>query len=131
MSDNNWPNPARPGVPLNPERDGWHWLVRGDFYSLALWHRGHFTFQDTTAWPEEFSQLDMTYAGPCLTPAEVEARVQQAGRDALQEAAQLARHYATIVPMHGSLKSDIYEAAAQAATEIASSIDALGDEAND
>jgi hypothetical protein len=63
---------------MSPERDGWHWFVRGDFYSLALWHRGHFTFQDTTAWPEEFSQLDMTYAGPVLTPAEVEARVADA-----------------------------------------------------
>ena len=28
MSDTNngWPNKDRPGVPLNPERDGWHWL---------------------------------------------------------------------------------------------------------
>jgi len=84
--NNNWP--GKPGVPLNPEVSGWHWFVRGDFYSLALWHRGHFTFQDTTAWPEEFSQLDMTYAGPCLTPAEVEARVKQARRDAREEAAR-------------------------------------------
>lgn len=22
----NWPNPERPGVPMFPERDGWHWL---------------------------------------------------------------------------------------------------------
>jgi hypothetical protein len=73
---------------MNPERVGWHWFVRGDFYSLALWHRGHFTFQDTTAWPEEFSQLDMTYAGPCFTPAEVEARVKEARRDALEDCAK-------------------------------------------
>jgi hypothetical protein len=51
--------------------------------------------------------------------------VAQARRDALEEAARVARHYATIVPMHGSLKCDIYEAAGQAATEIAASIDAL------
>jgi hypothetical protein len=85
MDNNGWP--GKPGVPLNPERDGWHWFVRGDFYSLALWHRGHFTFQDTTAWPEEFSQLDMAYVGPCLTPAEMEARVKEARRHALEEAA--------------------------------------------
>ena len=29
-----------------------------------------------------------SYLGPCLTPAEVKARVQQAGRDALEEAAR-------------------------------------------
>jgi hypothetical protein len=83
---NGWP--SEPGAPLNPERDGWHWFVRGDFYSLALWHRGHFTFQDTTAWPEEFSQLDMTYAGPCLTPAEVDAQANDAlkWRDAIYDA---------------------------------------------
>ncbi len=53
------------------------------------------------------------------------AALATARKDALEEAARLARHYATIVPMHGSLKCDIYEAAAQAATEIAAGIDAL------
>jgi hypothetical protein len=51
----------------------------------------------------------------------------KARQSALAEAARLARHYATIVPMHGSLKSDIYEAAGQAATEIAASIEALAE----
>jgi hypothetical protein len=84
MTDNNnWP--GKPGVPLNPEVSGWHWFVRGDFYSLALWHRGHFTFQDTTAWPEEFSQLDMVYVGPCLTSAEVDARIAAAHKEWLAE----------------------------------------------
>ena len=23
---NDWPDPARPGWPLNPEKDGWHWV---------------------------------------------------------------------------------------------------------
>jgi len=129
MSDNNgWPDPARPGVPLNPERDGWHWFVRGDFYSLALWHRGHFTFQDTTAWPEEFSQLDMTYAGPCLTPAEVDARVKETRRDALEEAEQRAAHYERMAYQHGHLPvDDPHECAAQVAREIEASIRALSD----
>ena len=87
---NGWPDPAHPGVPLNPERDGWHWLVKGDFYTAALWHRGHFTFLFTKIWPEELSQLDMTYIGPALTPAEVDARVADARRDALEEAARRA-----------------------------------------
>jgi len=25
-----WPNPERPGVPANSERDGWHWLLFKD-----------------------------------------------------------------------------------------------------
>jgi hypothetical protein len=24
---NNWPDPTRPGYPLEPEEDGWHWLI--------------------------------------------------------------------------------------------------------
>jgi hypothetical protein len=62
-----------------------------------------------------------------IATARRDARVQQAKRDALEEAARLARHYATIIPMHGSLKCDIYEAAGQAATEIAASIEALAE----
>jgi hypothetical protein len=35
-----------------------------------------------------------SYLGPCLTPAEVESRVSQARRDALEEAAKVAKDYA-------------------------------------
>jgi hypothetical protein len=58
---------------------------------------------------------------------DTDALMEAARQSALAEATRLARHYATIVPMHGSLKCDIYEAAAQAATEIAASIEALSD----
>ena len=58
---------------------------------------------------------------------DTDALMEAARQSALAEAARLARHYATIVPMHGSLKSDIYEAAGQAATEIAASIEALAE----
>lgn len=58
MSDNNgWPYPARPGVPLNPDQERWHWLKT-------------------------------SYLGPCFTPAEVEARVKEAQRDAMEKAAR-------------------------------------------
>jgi hypothetical protein len=80
---------------------------------------------DETDWTTEDFGLHARYLGPCLTPAEVEARIATARKDALAEAARRARHYATVVQMHGSLKSDIYEAAGQAATEIAASIEAL------
>ena len=68
---------------------------------------------------------DSALAELFLPKAEVDARIEWARQSALKKAARLARHYATIVPMHGSLKCDIYEAAGQAATEIAASIDAL------
>ena len=81
-TNNDWP--GKPGVPMNPEQDGWHWFVRGDFYSAALWHRGHFSFLDTTIRPEEFSQLDIIYAGPVLPPDEAAAlqkRCEEAERE--------------------------------------------------
>jgi hypothetical protein len=150
MIDNNgWP--GKPGVPLNPERDGAHvlcfpngnhraWIWRATAAPFWVSHTGHLIN------PYEVASFRATYLGPCLTPAEVEARIaaahkewlaelshdtdalMEAARDsALEEAARIARHYATIVPMHGSLKSDIYEAAGQAATEIAASIEALAE----
>ena len=152
MTDNNgWT--GKPGVPLNPEVSRWHWFVRGDFYSLALWHRGHFTFQDTTVWPEEFSQLDMTYAGPCLTPAEVEARIAAAHKEwlaelnhdtdalmeaarqsALEEAAQFVETH-TYVTTNSALKHKLvpYARAKRGLhhTTIAAAIRALKGEGND
>jgi hypothetical protein len=70
---------------------------------------------------------DSALAELFLPKAEVYARIEYARQSALEEAARRARHYATVVPMHGSLKSDIYEAAGQAATEIATSIEALAE----
>ena len=98
MSDNNWPDPARPGVPLNPEKTGWHWLSGvlerpAAFEWLAhkqawLFHRAQ--PEDQAMVPPAFGSW--TYLGPALTPAEVEARVKQARRDALKEAALAAEN---------------------------------------
>jgi hypothetical protein len=83
MTDNNgWPD--KPGVPPN---EGWWWIllpldVQGiRYFDGELWRIG-----GQLADPKDFA----TYAliGPVLTPAEVDARVQQARRDALEEAAR-------------------------------------------
>ena len=98
MSDNNWPDPARPGVPLNPGREGWHWVQRADKGFVPSpriilwtddWTSGQFSW-DAIGYSDDERKLgrDFRYLGPALTPAEVEARVQQARRDALEEAAQ-------------------------------------------
>jgi hypothetical protein len=86
MSDNNgWP--GKPGVPLNPEREGWHWLSAklGDpepyYWTGGLW-MGSDQFHIVS-----FSET-VLYLGPALTPAEVDARVVDAlkWRDAINDA---------------------------------------------
>lgn len=118
MSDNNgWP--GKPGVPLNPERDGWHWvksLTTGGLM-CAEWRAdriGWSLYRSTSEHHAPNTMFSWGYLGPCLTPAEVGARVEdevmglihpefgtiygpngevtkaiaQARRDALEEAAR-------------------------------------------
>jgi hypothetical protein len=85
MTDNGWP--GKPGVPMNPEKSRWHW-VGGVPCWWQVWDD-----DDTPQWqaaylyynPEEWA--DRKYGGPCLTPAEVDARIATARKDALREAA--------------------------------------------
>jgi hypothetical protein len=76
-------------VPLNPERDGWHWVKRiGQKQAhIERWIGSHWwlgpSFGGAKTNIEKYE-----YLGPALTPAEVEARVAQARRDALEEAAR-------------------------------------------
>ena len=89
------------GVPQNPERDGWHWLVpainptlppgaycwhappRSDV--VGMWDAGH---------PLDVVRRCYAYLGPCLTPAEHAAALAAAhaeGRIAgMEEAARIA-----------------------------------------
>ena len=87
MENNGWA--GKPGVPMNPERDGWHWGERDGGLEPRFWSSGQQLWAGSrNSWisPKMLSAL-FGYAGPCLTPAEVEARVTQAPRDALEEAA--------------------------------------------
>jgi hypothetical protein len=121
MSDNNgWT--GKPGVPLNPEKTGWHWVggipywwqVFDDDYA-PLWQAQHLYF---TA--EEWSHKK--YGGPCLTPAEVDARVKEARRDAREEAARLAEQTAAVLSNPSAKDSLNY---------VANAIRALKDEGNE
>ena len=93
MSDNNgWS--GKPGVPLNPERDGAHWisLLGGkDNAQVIEWFADAMCW-DETDWTTEDFGLHARYLGPCLTPAEVEARIATAHKDALEEAALVAEN---------------------------------------
>jgi len=78
MSDNNgWP--GEPGVPLNPERDGWHWVDDGaNGTEPRFWSATFAKWDGYPLWMAE----EWDYLRPCspddLTPAEVEARVKEA-----------------------------------------------------
>ena len=102
MSDNNgWPDPARPGVPLNPDQEGWHWLEyigpgSGKIIvtpNMHKWTGSYWVSQGGGGGTlPGYYEKNYRYLGPCLTPAEVDARVAQARRDALEEAAREAEH---------------------------------------
>jgi hypothetical protein len=79
------------GRPQNSERDGCHWLLG--------WNNTPFVAEwDAASADWSWAGGDEScvgvvaagwrYLGPCLTPAEVEARVAEARREALEEAAE-------------------------------------------
>jgi hypothetical protein len=76
-----WPDPARPGWPLHPERPGKHWLRSpgGEIY-LSVWYvtanPNHSFWEKGPGWssPEANARSGWTYLGPALTPDEVAKR---------------------------------------------------------
>ncbi len=98
MDNNGWP--GKPGVPLNPEREGWHWVQRVDKGFVPSpriilwtddWTSGQFSWDAIgySSAPEQKLGRDFRYIAPVLTPAEVADLVAKAKRDALEEAADL------------------------------------------
>jgi len=71
-----WPDPDKPGAPLHPERDGYHWLFNPDddrphplmwVADLGAWAVGD-------VWtPRIVTEMNLCYQGPCLKPAEANA----------------------------------------------------------
>jgi len=112
MSENNgWPDPARPGAPLNPERDGWHWLMDSnqDPYLLnwsAITQRWG-DYPGTS--PEDLHTVIGGYCAPCLTPAEHAAALAaeyRRGQEEMREraadiATKLSAEYANGTPKPG------------------------------
>jgi hypothetical protein len=101
MSDpNGWPDPQRPGVPMHPERDGWHWLAvdpGSDPCAFGWWagngvwlaDDNHPEPADERA-PEDMALVWECYLGPCHTPQEVAALVAGARAAGMREAAGIA-----------------------------------------
>jgi hypothetical protein len=92
------------------------------------WASGQFSW-DAIGYEADERKLgrDFRYLGPCFTPAEVDARVQQARRDALVESATRASNYAVNAHQHGSLPVDPHQCAKQVAWEITASIIAMAE----
>ena len=70
-TSNGWP--GNPGVPRNPERDGWHWvsLLGGECPQIMEWFSDSMVWADD--WTVEACALHIRYLGPCLTPDEATA----------------------------------------------------------
>jgi hypothetical protein len=83
---NGWPDKDKPGFPVDPETDGWHWLSNSMdmpcpwrwFSKERTW--GHVAQDDL---PAEFMSK-AKYLGPALTPAEVADVVEAIGEAAAE-----------------------------------------------
>jgi hypothetical protein len=75
-----WPDPARPLVPLHPEKDGWHWMKTPDNEVMPFeWRaegeceRGHWPSYWVSQGEDCWTAEECEYIGPCLTPDEATA----------------------------------------------------------
>jgi hypothetical protein len=102
MTDTNpggWPDASKPGVPMNPERDGWHWVMTRE--GVPFRPRACFWDASRPGWAVPGSAMfredaapEWRYLGPCLLPSEVAAQVEAARREG---AAKEREAWATIV----------------------------------
>jgi hypothetical protein len=85
-----WPDPDKPGVPSNPERDGRHWLFDPENSKSypEIWVAEIEAWAVGDVWtPRIVAEMGLHYHGPVLMPAEVDAlRAENARlREALEE----------------------------------------------
>lgn len=80
MTETTWPDPARPGVPMNPEKDGWHWLSAMYYNDPIGPPVACFWEAKLERWPRLQDKpgnypvsSGFCYTGPVLTPDEVTA----------------------------------------------------------
>jgi hypothetical protein len=91
---NGWPDASKPGVPLNPERDGWHWVLQDTYGFPVRWDAAAEAWHTRTfILPHVFAEL-RDYLGPCLTPAALAAALVKAKREGMEEAAKIADAHA-------------------------------------
>ena len=71
-----WPDPDKPGVPLNPEQDGRHWLFDPENSKSypEIWVAEMQAWAVGDAWtPRMVTEMGLHYQGLVLTPPEADA----------------------------------------------------------
>lgn len=71
MTDTNNGWPGEPGVPLNPEKDGWHWVNGTPREWVVFDDGGTWRLAGSDYRPHKWAHR--IYQGPCLTPDEAAA----------------------------------------------------------
>lgn len=109
---NGWPDASKPGVPMNPERDGIHLLAQGDFEMVAEWSAKEQKWMQGglccggSCSPGYAASATfeprVRYLGPCLTPAEAQHRERAAAAAAWLAARDDAADIADGIGEHGS-----------------------------
>lgn len=137
----NWPNPERPGVPLFPERDGWHWLSYGQNQEPVPFEWSSEEFSDApTEWawgtdggPEDAYEMArrFCYHGPCLTPTQIAEMLagerERCARICNDIGAQASLHISELSSRtHGALLAQPEKGRMDAAYECAGRIRNLG-----
>lgn len=85
------------GRPLNPERDGWHWLrskITGASY-VEKWCADEANWRSGPAL--NYMHLAAEYLGPCHTPTEVAAQVEAARREEREACAEVVLRGKTVL----------------------------------
>ena len=95
---NGWPDPDKPGVPANPERDGRHWLfdAESNVSFPEFWVSGMGAWAVGDAWTARMvAEMGLHYQGPVLMPAEEDAlRAENARlREALKKLLDYSERY--------------------------------------
>jgi hypothetical protein len=132
-----WPDAARPGYPLNPERDGWHWVMMRE--GVPFRPRACFWDASRPGWAvpgsaklREDAGPEWRYLAPCHTPAEVSAQVEAARREEREACARIFdKHGAAsqkLADMRVSEQDNVtWQAHADDMREYAAAIRARGD----
>lgn len=126
----NWPNPERPGVPLFPERDGWHWISYCGTPRPLFWSAKSNTWFSSsgTRSRRENTNAHWIYKEPVLTPAQIAEML--AGERCAKECDEkvaFANHELSASGSHEETRYWMGEHCA--VTFCADAIRALGDEA--
>ena len=120
---NGWP--GEPGVPLNPERDGWHWLTSDPkaipiYPSCMSWcsYAGAWRVGNGRVPASQLASNGWRYVCPIITPAEVmvlQARVTELGEalGTLEKAAAYTAKLGAVTGAHWlSLGTALFKARA-------------------